>query len=235
MKQGNMYSAVIPWNVYKGCLYDCIYCKVSFQRQAKRQLHNCRACYDFTPHAHPERIAKMPKGDIIWPGSSGDISFCDPDYLVAIIFEMSKHPERTFYLQSKNPAFFNTILYYLRDMGNVILLTTLETNRDEGYDKISKAPVPSVRARDFAALDWPRKIVTIEPILEFDFHDFFEMIFMCKPELVYIGYNSKPKSVKLPEPELDKTVKLTHCLQLNGIRVIKKTMREKIIKINMAR
>jgi hypothetical protein len=138
------------------------------------------------------------------------------------------HQERTFYLQSKNPACFEIVISHLDGLKNVILLTTLETNRDEGYDKISKAPPPSIRARDFAVLEWPRKIVTVEPIMDFDFHEFLDMILRCKPELVYIGYNSKPKSVKLPEPELEKTTKLMHCLQLSGIRVIEKTMREKI-------
>ena len=220
-----MYLAVTPWNVFKGCRFQCSYCKPSFQAQAKRQLHNCRACYDFTPHEHKERLGKMPKGDIIWPGSSGDISFCDSGFLQRIIIKTWWNLDKTYYFQSKNPKCFNQ---YLRGFSpKTILLTTLETNRDVGYDKISKAPPPSVRARDFAALPWPRKIVTIEPIMDFDIVDFFEMIMACKPEAVYIGFNSKPKAVRLPEPDLFQARNLIKILKSEGIQVIEKTMREK--------
>ena len=67
-------------------------------------------------------------------------------------------------MQSKNPATFNRM-----DIPeNVMLGITLETNRDALVKAESKAPVPSQRYKDFAAIKHPRKMITIEPIMKFD-------------------------------------------------------------------
>jgi len=100
----------------------------------------------------------------------------------------------------------------------------LETNRDEGYRKISKAPKPMKRFRDFLNLKWERKVITIEPIMDFD-HWFFDMITYVNPEYVWIGYNSKPKDVQLPEPPLEKTKYLIDKLRAFGIEVRGKELR----------
>jgi hypothetical protein len=72
-----------------------------------------------------------------------------------IIEAIRTRPEKTFYLQSKKPACFEPFLKLLPK--NVILVTTLETNRDEGYDKFSKAPPPSERYQQFKALRLPQE------------------------------------------------------------------------------
>jgi hypothetical protein len=234
MSAKRMYSEVVPWNVFKGCEFQCVYCVPSFQAQAKRQKKNCMRCYRFEPHTHPERAHKLPKGKIIWPGSSGDIAFCRILFLDEVILSaITDHQDRTFYLQSKKPAIFSALFNYpmcvtFEMFSNLILLTTLETNRDEGYEKISKAPPPSIRARDFAAIPWPRKIITIEPIMDFDHTEFLGMIYAAKPEAVWIGYNSRPKTVHLPEPSLAKTQKLIRYLREAGIEVKEKLMREAV-------
>ena len=130
---------------------------------------------------------------------------------------------RTFYFQSKQPESFAQFLSQFPD--NVILLTTLETNRDKGYQTISKAPLPSVRYQQFKALDYPRKVVTIEPILDFDLRIFAAWIRNIHPEYVWIGFNSKPESVTLPEPSEDKVQKLIQRLEGWGIEVRGKTLR----------
>jgi len=66
----------------------------------------------------------------------------------------------TYYLQTKRPECLEPCLKQLSQ--HVVLVTTLETNRDSGYSAISKAPVPSERYRQFAALNYPRKVITIE-------------------------------------------------------------------------
>lgn len=124
-----------------------------------------------------------------------------------------RSPDKTYYFQSKRPKYFEQFLDDFPE--NVILLTTLETNRDEGYGKISKAPVPSKRYRQFLNLDYPRKVVTIEPLMDFDRDVFPEMIVDLDPEYVY---NSRSRQVQLLEPSPEKVRKLTRALNREGRR-----------------
>lgn len=58
--KSNMYKLSIKqWNPFVGCKHQCIYCKDSFQLQLKRWAKkNCKKCYDFVPHSHPERLTQ---------------------------------------------------------------------------------------------------------------------------------------------------------------------------------
>jgi len=124
---------------------------------------------------------------------------------------------RTYYLQSKQPDRLGLILGMLPR--EVVLVTTLETNRDEGYDAISKAPRPSFRVAQFKALDWPRKVLTLEPLMDFDTELFADMIASVEPEYVWLGFNSRPKQVALPEPSPEKVLALVARLHASGIDV----------------
>lgn len=223
----NMYAETKTWNPFKGCEFDCGYCTPSFQKQSKRQKHLCHDCYTYSPHCHEDRLDKIPSAPIIFVCGNADISFCPPDFTRQIIARIKRHNRRsrpkTFYFQSKRPECFGP---FLEDFpANVILLTTLETNRDSGYGAISKAPPPSVRYEQFKALDYPRKVVTIEPVLEFDLRTFFAWIRSIQPEYAYLGFNSKPESVTLPEPSEEKVQKLADRLLDAGIEVRGKTLR----------
>ncbi len=223
----NMYAGTKTWNPFKGCEFDCVYCTPSFQRQSKRQKNLCGDCYTYTPHCHEDRLGKIPSAQIIFVCGNADISFCPPDFTRRIIGRIKQHNRRsqpkTYYFQSKKPECFEPFLEEFPD--NVILLTTLETNRDAGYEAISKAPVPSVRYQQFKALDHPRKVLTIEPVLDFDLKTFAKWICDVRPEYVWIGFNSKPESVRLPEPTEDKVQKLIQRLLDTGIEVRGKTLR----------
>jgi hypothetical protein len=107
----------------------------------------------------------------------------------------------------------------------VILLTTLETNRDEGYGDISKAPPPSERYRQFKALKYPRKVVTIEPVMDFDTKVFAGWIRSLRPEYVWLGLNSKPESLTLPEPSPEKLLAFAKMLVDAGIEIRAKDLR----------
>jgi hypothetical protein len=91
--------------------------------------------------------------------------------------------------------------------------------------KYSGAPKPSIRYKDFLELDFPRKVVTIEPIMDFDLNIFSDWVLNIKPEYVWIGYNSRPKQVQLPEPSPEKTKQLADILKSNGIEVRGKELR----------
>ena len=199
--KSNMYSdSIKQWNVFIGCRYSCTYCKKSFQAQMKRQKHNCIKCYNYEPHTHPLRLTQsLPytKGDeFIWVGSSGDISFCNDYFFEAILERVKSMPKRTFFFQTKNPKWFEKWTF----PKNTILGITLETNRNT--PQISKAPSPFERANEFYLIQHPRKFITIEPILEFDFKDFLGFIHSIYPERVYIGFDTKKNN--LYEPSVSK-------------------------------
>lgn len=225
-KKSNMYADTKTWSPFKGCRFHCVYCVPSFQLQSKRRKPYCGECYNYEPHCHEERLTKIPSAPIIFVCGGADISFCPPQFTRRIIEAVAKHKPRkdkTFYFQSKRPAYFEQFLSLFPP--NVVLLTTLETNIDEGYKAISKAPLPTVRYRQFKDLDYPRKVVTIEPVMDFDEDVFPKWIVALKPEYVWLGLNSKPEALELPEPSPKKLRKLVKMLVRNGIEIRAKELR----------
>jgi len=222
-----MYDNARTWNPFKGCLFDCLYCRPSFQAQAKRQMHNCSKCYNYIPHTHEDRLAKIPSAEIIFVCGNSDISFCDPDYTKRIIDAVKIHnrrcPDKTYFFQSKKPSYFEPFLKEFP--GNVILLTTLETNRDEGYREIAKAPLPTDRYRQLLELNYPRKVLTIEPVMDFDLDIFSSWIVELAPEYIWLGFNSRPKQVHLPEPSENKLLEFINIIQSHNITIKGKDLR----------
>jgi len=223
-----------------GCNHKCGYCINSFQKQMKRFMptidkngkkRGCQLCYDFIPHSHPERLERLKKGllrtyedEFIWINSSGDIAFAEKEMMEKTLDIIRTKSDRTFFFQTKNPlCYFD---YNFPD--NCLLGITLETNRNEEYkeNKISKAPSPSFRKIVFSALQHRRKVVTIEPILDFDLDVFIGWIRDIDPERVYIGYDTK--KCGLFEPELFKTHLLIKELK-KFTKVKTKLLREKLI------
>lgn len=234
-KKGKMYPGITTWNPFLGCRYNCTYCKPSFQRTVKRvyycQGRKCIKCFNFEPHTHPNRLNKsLSSSGTVWPCAHGDVSFANPNFIKQVIRRTKNYSNKKFYWQSKNPVCFKK---YLNDFpkDNTILLTTLETNRDRGYRKISQAPLPSKRYKDFENLNWDRKIVTIEPILDFDPEIFLEWIKSIHPETIWIGYNSKHTSVQLPEPEVKKAKDFIQELKKSGFKVRIKTMKSALPRL----
>ncbi len=215
-------ESVYQWNVFKGCLFDCVYCRNSFQRISKRfqptidkngKQRGCQSCYDYKPHFHPERLnnsLKKTKSDqFIFCCSSGDIYFAEKSWINAILVKVRENSDKTFFFQSKAPeCFFN---YDFPE--NVILGITLESNQH--YPDISKAPPPEKRAKDFSKLDFDRKHVTIEPVMEFDPKKLKLMIKSIDPEIINFGYDSK--NSKLSEPEMEKSIEFVKDLRTEYI------------------
>jgi hypothetical protein len=210
-----MYDQARTWNPFVGCLFDCVYCRYSFQLQAKRQKQRCSLCAEYEPHFHPERLKRIPPAHIVFVCGYSDVRFALENSMHEIIKAVKQlgKPGQTFYFQSKAPACFEPFLKDFSD--NVILLTTIETNRDTGYQALSKAPAPSIRYDQFRSLDYPRKVLTLEPLLKFDHDVMVEMVREIKPEYVWLGVNSKRrfKALKcLPEPSADEFWKLHDAL-----------------------
>ena len=233
-----MYPETKTWNPFVGCLFDCVYCEPSFKRQLIRVAWKirCNDCLHYTPHYHPDRLKRIPSGcEIVAVNLTGDISFCKESFVRDIFEAIEKTKRRrvpTYYFQSKNPKVFNRYLdWFNENQDKVILLTTLETNRDEGYDKISKAPPPSKRFKDFIELDYPRKVVTIEPVLKFDHTKFLSWFLDLKDQssLEYVWYGFDSKKCGLPEPTIKQAQAFVDQLKYFGIEVRGKSLREVII------
>jgi hypothetical protein len=151
--------------------------------------------------------------------ANGDVAFCPTSYLDLILDQIRFHNDKWFLIQSKNPATFNRTVFPI----NVVLGTTIETNRDDLYQGTSKAPLPSRRFEDFLRINHPYKMVTCEPIIDFDVDIMVEWVKNINPCMVWLGYDSKRNY--LPEPELRK-VKLLHWkLSKLGYVVILKEIR----------
>jgi len=213
--------SVKQWNPFVGCLHHCVYCGSSFQRQLKRQGKRCLDCYNFIPHEHPSRLTQnLPKTQFIFTCANGDMSFCRTEYLEKIIQKIQKESNKTFLIQSKNPKTFNRVTF----PKNVIIGTTIETNNDTVYNGISKAPMPSHRYKDFLSVKHPVKMVTMEPVIDFDLDVMVKWIEDINPCMVWLGYDSKNNH--LPEPKLEKVKNLYWELGKRGFTVILKTIRK---------
>jgi hypothetical protein len=224
----NKFRNTRSWNPFVGCGFDCTYCRPSFHRVLAMvgRTQHCEPCKTYLPHQHPERLTRIPSDTAIFVCEDGDIAFADPKFMAQVFQKMraDNKKDRVWFIQSKDPKCLERYLPLLPE--NTYLATTLETNRDAGYTKISKAPLPSERYRDFLDLRWPKKMVTVEPVLDFDLPTFADWIESIRTAAVFIGFNSHPKAVPLPEPNKKKTWALIHALESKGITVLKKELRD---------
>jgi hypothetical protein len=178
-------------------------------------------CYAYKPHVHPERMDRIPKASIVFACGNSDVTFCHRSWLQAILDKAASRAGQTFYFQSKNPSCFGGLAI----SGNIVLVTTLETDIDQLYRaEVSKtAPLPSERYKQFYNLSHTRKVVTVEPVMEFT-KGFPYAIRALKPEAVWVGYNTRPARVKLTEPPLYKTLRMIEYLRQAGIEVKEKDL-----------
>lgn len=225
--------------IVEGCPFGCIYCQF---KKLQRRFGKGTDDINYIPHYHLERLHKNPMStsgiEFVTIGLNGDISCASDEVMEQVIQYCTNWKDRTFLLQTKSPERFTHFKY----PGNVILGITLETNRDTiwgngrkdepyvpagakltKYNQISKAPLPYERFTHMCQIQHSRKMVTIEPILDFDMRGLILFLKYIAPERVYIGYDSG--DFHLPEPPLQKTRKLVECLKTEGITVFEKLMR----------
>ena len=199
--KGNMYPWVdYTWNPIRGkCPHDCVYCFMKGR--------------DVGPLRLDEKTLadNLGSGRTIFVGSSTDMfAMAVPHTLIFRVLEKCNKHQNTYIFQSKDPGRF---CYSMDMLGKLppqtILGTTLETNRDAGQEHCGFAPPPWARTRAMkhASLGRFKKMVSIEPIMAFDFDIFLKWIRDIKPAFVSIGADSKGHN--LPEPQqgdIDKLV-----------------------------
>jgi hypothetical protein len=227
--------------VMRFCRYFCNYC--AFQKFTK--ISPCQQCRVGANHSHMGVLQRTPPktkpGEFNTIGLSGDVSFMEGEDFNKVLDYCRKWSDRTFLIQSKNPKYFVQFAHRISVLDNVIIGTTLETNKEVmadpdptnpakyvWYNEISEAPVPEMRYEAMLKLDC-RKAVIIEPVLDHDLNIMVDWICGIAPEFLYIGYandNHDGNKLKLPEPALAKTMALITTLKKVEIEVREKTIRK---------
>jgi len=193
---GNMYSfCTHTWNPIKGrCSHACKYCYMKPFWKSDVHLDE------------KELKTLLGGGNFIFVGSSTDM-FADDipnEWIIKVLNHCAKYPDNKYLFQTKNPKRFHYFLYWMPK--HIILGTTIETNM-VSYEKYSEAPLPSWRISEFDKLPKEiEKMITIEPIMDFDTITFHLWLKKCKPKFVNIGADSKGHN--LPEPSAEKIGRL---------------------------
>lgn len=193
-QKGNMYPFVThTWNPIKGkCPHDCTYCYMKRWKLPKLHLDE------------KEFKTDLGKGNFIFVGSSCDMfaNVVPAEWIQKTISLCKKYPKNTYLFQTKNPKRFRKFDWFgIRH--KVVFGTTIETNRI--YKDLTTAPHPSIRSHalaNFKVNGFARKMISIEPIMDFDPDILISWIKAIKPEFVSIGADSKGHG--LPEPTWDK-------------------------------
>ncbi len=194
-QKGNMYGWVThTWNVIKGrCPHSCYYC---YMIDIWDRYNSKEQKFD-----EKELKTDLGQGNVIFVGSSTDMFAKEipKEWIEKVLAKCFLHDKNTYLFQSKNPKRFVEFTF----PRNTILGTTIETNN---YDlKVSKAPSVANRTMVMKMLNM-RKMISIEPILEFNRCIFPNWIRAINPEFVSIGADSKGHN--LPEPSWDKVQEL---------------------------
>jgi len=206
-QKGNMY----PWcshtlTILNGaCPHQCTYCYVS----DLRRYPTLAARYSGPP--------RLVESDLeLNLGNSKTIFVCSTSDLFAwgvpremieqVLVYLRKFPDNRYFFQTKNPYRFWQLVKQFPP--KTLLGITLETNRDY---PISKAPKVRERVGWFGPiLPFPR-MVSIEPILDFDVEVLADWVRSIAPEFVSVGADSKHHN--LPEPPAEKIRALIAALE----------------------
>ena len=222
-KRRKMFSIVTEtWNPVSGCRHGCIYCWA--RRRAEALKNSERYREGFKPRLNREEFRKKFNGGLVFITDMGDLwgGWVPPEWIRMVLNHIRKFDGTYFLFMTKNPARYFQFLDEIPK--NAILGATIETNRDDMYVEkgISGAPVPSDRYRAMKELEWDKKFIAIEPILDFDLDKFVKWIEEIEPFMVFVGYDNYNN--RLPEPPLQKTKELIRRLS-EFTCVIEKTIR----------
>lgn len=207
------------WNPVKGCLHDCSYCWA--RRFALERLSNTEKYKDgFAPKLVENELNKRFRNQFVFVSDMGDLfgEWISKEWILKVIEATRNSPSSDFLFLTKNPSRYREFVHLCRN--NIVLGATIETNRSNDF---SKAPPVAERAKAMTNLQYDRKFLSIEPIMDFDVEIFTKWIEEIAPIRVAVGYDNWRN--RLPEPSLSKTSQLIEKLN-EFVEVRKRTLRE---------
>lgn len=193
------------WNPIKGlCPFLCTYCYMLGIYKRFKQNTTMRL-------EQKELQTKLGSGKFIFVGSSTDMwSYpVESSWIAQVLDRCLSYPDNKYLFQSKSPKRFLDFLEHplMALTDNLVFATTIETNRDisdfSKADSIEERVAAMIRLRELGY----KVMITIEPVMLFDFAELVAMLRQIAPFQVNVGSNSN-KAVKLPEPSRDELVAL---------------------------
>lgn len=209
LQKGNMYGFVThTWNTIKGeCMHNCSYCYMKkFGKQNPVRLDE------------KEFKTDLGKNNYIFVGSGCDI-FADniPTEWIRKTIDYCLKFDNSYLFQTKNPD----RMQYYNFPKKTVLCVTIESNYD--FDSNNLAPCIATRVRDFYGLKFEKKMITIEPIMDFNLNELSNIISVINPFQVNIGADTCHS--KLREPTPDKIKSLIEFIISAGIKIhVKKNL-----------
>jgi len=213
---GNMYSFVThTWNPVKGaCPYACRYCYVNNWDNNTGLLHL----------DEKEWRSDLGLGNFIFICSGCDLFHPQvrKEWIELVLKKTRDYPKNKYLWHTKNPArvFGFHEWFDLWSGIDDVLCVTIESNIP--WPGISKAPQPYERIQYLK--QWRKKrMITVEPVMDFDVMTFSDMICGCDPFQVNIGADSGGNN--LPEPSREKVEELIELLAPHTKVHLKKNLR----------
>lgn len=189
-------SITRTWPIFTGCRFNCTYCSAR-SLSLHRLSHHPRYADGFRPHFNPEVLGwKFKPGEFIFVAYMGDIAFATSEEVSRILDRIEQFPHTRFLFCSKDPKCYSRWSRRIPD--NVVLGTTIETNRDHG---LSLAPSPVTRFGWLTAIRCAHKFVSIEPVMDFDIDQLIIWIAAIQPEIVEVGADNYHNHLPEPSPE----------------------------------
>lgn len=213
--KGKMYQFVShTWNPIKGrCPHQCSYCYMKRYKVGDLRL------------VFKELKTNLGYKNFIFVGSSTDMfsESVHTNWIRYVLEHCRKYPENLYLFQSKNPGRFKEFIDHFPPNRATVLGTTIETNVAYLAAEYSTTPLPQERVTHMMDLAFT-KMISIEPILEFDLNTMVDWIRMIAPDFVAIGADSK--GWNLEEPSAEKVLSLiTQLKEITKVKIKKNLSR----------
>jgi DNA repair photolyase len=213
--KGNMYPWVTHTHTHLGgqCPHKCSYCYVDNPRWGRPERYQGKLRL-----IEPEFNVRYGTGRTIFVENCNDLFAWEvpSSFIERIINHCQQFPDNVYVFQTKNPDRFFDFEYLVK----AVFGTTIESNRD--YPKVTTT-APPVLQRYEAMKKIPKtfkRFVTIEPVLDFDVDVLAGWIRDIRPDFLNLGADSKGHD--LPEPTVEKIMKLVEKLKGYGIELREK-------------